>query len=126
MKKLMFVLFALLTSASLFAQEAAKEAASELVKGEEPKEIVTTTTEEVYAEITPEKEAKELTEMLTQEAQINADQKDKIYKVVLESLKEKVKIESLREEDAEAHSQKEMEIFKSMNDKINEVLVGGE
>jgi len=122
MKKLMFVLFALITSASLFAQEKPAKDAPVLAKGEEPKEIVTTTTEEVYAEITPEKEAKELTDMLTQEAKVDEAQKKKIYKVVLEALQEKVKIESLREEDAESYSQKEMEIYKTMNDNINKVL----
>ncbi len=124
MKKLMFVLFALMTSASLFAQDAAKDAAPKLEKGEKPKEIVTTTTEEVYAEITPEKEAKELTEMVTQQSKIDETQKTEIYKIVLASLKEKVNIESLREENAEEHSKKEMEIFKTMNDKIQVVLKG--
>lgn len=123
MKKLMFIFLALITSASLFAQTAADktEAAPKLAKGEEPKEIVTTTTEEVYAEITPEKEAQELTDMLTQGGDIEEAQKKEVYKIVLEALKEKVKIESLREEDAEGHAAKEMEIFKTMNDKINEV-----
>jgi|GEM_PF-6486177 len=118
MKKLIFVFFALVTSVSLFAQVADKAAATELVKGEEPKEIVTTTTEEVYAEITPEKEAEELTELLSQGAEFDDAKKKRIYDVVLKALKEKVKIKSLREDSPEKYSAKEMEIFKAMNEDI--------
>jgi len=127
MKKLFFVFLTLFVSVSLFAQTAtvANENAPQMTDGEEPKEIVTTTTEEVYAEITPEKEAQELTDMLTQEAKINDDQKKEIYKIVLNALKEKVKLEPLREDDAEKFAEKEMEIYKTMNDKINELLTKG-
>jgi len=122
MKKLIFVFLALITSAGLFAQGADKAAATELVKGEEPKEIVTTTTEEVYAEITPEKEAEELTELLSQGAEFDEAKKKKIYDIVLKALKEKVKIKSLREESPEKYAAKEMEIFKAMNESIKVVF----
>ncbi len=121
MKKLIVCFFALCISAGIYAQPAPKD----LAKKEAPKEIVTTTTEEVYEEITPEKEAEALTEMMAEATEINADQKKEIYKVVLKSLKEKVKLEPLRTENKEEYETKELEIFKLMNDEINAVITGG-
>lgn len=128
MKKFILCFCALIVGVGAFAQKGAKAADAELAKGEAPKEIVTTTTEEVYEEITPEKEAEELVKMMTEttELEMNKAQKEKIYKVVLEALKEKMDLEPLREKDAKKHAAKEMEIFKAMNDDINAVIQGTE
>jgi len=109
MRKFLFSAFVMLIGFSAFAQESpAAVNQAPAVKAQK-------------VELTAAQEAQKLVDMLTQGADLDATQKEKIHAVALEAIKKRQSLKGLKKTDPTAYAEKEMDIFVDMSSKIKEI-----
>ncbi len=109
MRKFLFSAFVMLIGLGAYAQEATP--AVNQAPAVKAKKV----------ELTPKQEAQKLVDMLTQDMELDASQKEQILEVALNAVKQRQGLASLKASDPNAYAQKEMDIFIDMSGKIKDI-----